>query len=81
MPSAEPPLAPGRVQVDGHERLDLSAGWSVAACAPDTCAAPAETAGLDWIPASVPGTAAGALRDAGIWYFGDDRDLDADEWW
>jgi len=75
------PLAPGRVHVDGHERLDLSAGWRVTACAPDACAAPGETDGLDWIPASVPGTAAGALRDAGLWEFGDDRDLDAEDWW
>ncbi|MGH2940682.1 MAG: glycoside hydrolase family 2 protein [Solirubrobacterales bacterium] len=81
MPSAELPLAPGRVRVDGHERLDLDAGWRVAACAPDGCAVPAETEGLDWVPASVPGTAAGALREAGLWDFGDERDLDAEDWW
>jgi len=81
VPSAELPLAPGQVHVDGHERQDLDAGWRVAACAPDACAAPAETDGLDWVPASVPGTAAGALRTAGIWDFGDGRDLDAEDWW
>ena len=81
VPSAELPLAPGQVHVDGHERQDLDAGWRVAACAPDACAAPAETDGLDWVPASVPGTAAGALRTAGIWDFGDGRELDAEDWW
>jgi beta-mannosidase len=82
VPSPEPPpLAPGRVHVDGHGRLDLDAGWSAAACAPDACATPAEAAGLDWVPASVPGTAAGALRDAGLWDFGDERDFDAEDWW
>ncbi len=81
MPSAEPPLAPGRIAVDGHERLDLEAGWRVAACAPDACATPGEAEGLDWVAASVPGTAAGALRDAGLWDFGAERDFDAEDWW
>ena len=31
--------------------------------------------------ARVPGTAAGALRDAGLWRAGDARDLDAEDWW
>ncbi len=81
MPSAELPPAPGRVRVDGHERQDLDAGWRVAACEPDACASPAEAGGLDWIPAAVPGTAAGALREAGLWDFGDERDFDAEDWW
>lgn len=81
MPSAELPLAPGRVRVDGHERQDLDGGWQVAACAPDACASPAETEGLDWVPAAVPGTAAGALREAGLWEFDDGRDFDASDWW
>jgi beta-mannosidase len=81
VPSAEPALAPGRVRVDGHERQELDAGWRAAACAPDACASPAEAAGLDWLPAAVPGTAAGALRAAGLWDFGDGRDFDAEDWW
>ena len=81
MPLTELQLAPGRVRVDGHERQDLDAGWRVAACAPDACASPAEAAGLDWVPAAVPGTAAGALREAGLWDFGDGRDFDAFDWW
>ncbi|HXW32124.1 MAG TPA: hypothetical protein VEJ21_03455, partial [Acidimicrobiales bacterium] len=34
---------------------------------------------LEWIPATVPGTAAGALRDAGVDY--EHRDFDAEDWW
>jgi beta-mannosidase len=82
VPSAEPlPPAPDAIHVDDHQRLDLSGGWQAAACAPDACATPAEAAGLDWLPATVPGTAAGALRDAGRWDFADGRDLDAEDWW
>jgi beta-mannosidase len=76
-----PPLTPGRFRVDGHVRDDLAAGWQAAACAPDACATPAEAGALDWIAASVPGTAAGALRDAGLWAPGDERDFDAEDWW
>lgn len=46
-------------------------------CAPaDPGGAPSEDA---WLPAAVPGTAAGALRDAGLPIEG--RDLDAEDWW
>jgi beta-mannosidase len=82
--SAEPlPPAPDAIHVDDHARQELDAGWSAASCAPDACATPAEAeaAGLDWIPATVPGTAAGALRDAGAWDFADGRDFDAEDWW
>jgi beta-mannosidase len=85
MPSPErrapAPPAPDAIRVEGHERLDLDAGWRVASCAPDACAAPGETDGLEWIAATVPGTAAGALRDAGEWDFADGRDFDAEDWW
>jgi beta-mannosidase len=36
--------------------------------------------GVGPLPARVPGTAAGALRDAGLWDPGDPRDFDAEEW-
>lgn len=85
MPSAEnrapAPPAPGAIRVDGHERHDLDSGWQVACCPPDSCEAPAQAEALDWFAASVPGTAAGALRDAGRWDFHDGRDLDAEDWW
>ena len=85
MPSAErggpAPPAPDAIRVDGHERQDLTEGWQVAACAPDASATPDGIDGLDWAAASVPGTAAGALRDAGLWDFADGRDFDAEDWW
>jgi beta-mannosidase len=36
--------------------------------------------GVGPLPARVPGTAAAALRDAGLWNHDDPRDFDADEW-
>jgi beta-mannosidase len=86
MPSPEggrvlPPPGPGAIHVDGHQRQDLLAGWEAAACAPDAFAAPGDLDGLDWTPASVPGTAAGALRDAGRWSYFEPRDFDAEDWW
>lgn len=38
---------------------------------------------IEWLPATVPGTAAGALRDAGRWKWGveDQRLLDGQDWW
>ncbi|MGH2863709.1 MAG: glycosyl hydrolase 2 galactose-binding domain-containing protein [Solirubrobacteraceae bacterium] len=40
-------------------------------------------ASIEWLPATVPGTAAAALRDAGAWRWGmEDRDvLDGRDWW
>jgi beta-mannosidase len=78
-PPSPPP--PDAVKVEGHTRQVLTDGWRAAPCAPDACAAPADTDDLTWLPATVPGTAAGALREAGAWRFGDDRDLDAEDWW
>jgi beta-mannosidase len=86
MPSPEgaaPGLAPARVRVEGHERQQLDQGWEAASCEPDACATPAEAeaAGLEWLAASVPGTAAAVLRDAGRWRPGDEHDFDAEDWW
>ncbi|HEY0278576.1 MAG TPA: hypothetical protein VGC32_09935 [Solirubrobacterales bacterium] len=86
MPSGESalapaPPAPSAIKVEGHERQDLIERWQVASCPPDACATPASAAGLGWIAARVPGTAAGALREAGSWDFSDERDFDADDWW
>jgi beta-mannosidase len=68
------------VRVEGHDRTELSA-WEAAACPPDAFAAPEELEALQWLAVSVPGTAAGALRDAGRWQPGEERDLDAEDWW
>ena len=48
----------------------------MACTSPGRCASPADLdgAGLDWTPATVPGTAAGAVG-------ADGRDFDAQDWW
>jgi beta-mannosidase len=40
-----------------------------------------EALGLSWKPAPVPGTAAQAERDAGVWTFESKRNFDATDWW
>ncbi|MBS1888316.1 MAG: glycoside hydrolase family 2 protein [Actinobacteria bacterium] len=76
-----PPSPAGRIRVDAHERLELDSGWEAASCAPDAVSSPEEAETLKWIGASVPGTAAGALRALGDWDYGTERDLDAEDWW
>jgi len=58
------------------ECIDLSPGE---AAAPDKLPRP----GSDWLGATVPGTAAGALRAAGRWSWGvdDESVLDGRDWW
>jgi beta-mannosidase len=70
-----------RIQVHAHICEQLAEGWEAASCPPEAVAGPYDARRLDWIPARVPGTAAGALQDAGRWSPGDTRDLDAEEWW
>ena len=66
---------------------DLLAGvaWECASSTPGELDGPERLsdASLDWLPASVPGTAAGALRDAGRWIWGSDDEqlLDGRDWW
>jgi beta-mannosidase len=59
------------------------AGWSCTATAPGLITAPGELSrhDLSWTPASIPGTAAGALLDAGRWTPAEDRSFDAEDWW
>jgi beta-mannosidase len=46
----------------------LNRGWELCSTAPDECATPAAAEELGgWLPASVPGTVAGALQAAGCW--------------
>ena len=68
------PVTVTRANVDAHERIALADGWSAACAEPGAGLSPD---GLRWIPARVPGTAAGALRDAGLAAGGD---LDAEDW-
>lgn len=77
-PSAENrPPAGRRVRVAAHESTPLASGWEAAALQAGAEGAPAPATA--WIPAEVPGTAAGALQRAGLWEPGG-RDLDAEEW-
>ncbi len=66
-----------RRRIVGHELLPLDRGWQAAATAPGASPSPADIEGLAWLPASVPGTGAGARRDAGL-PFGA---IDAEDWW
>jgi beta-mannosidase len=82
--SFERPLAPVSstlVGVEDHEPRDLSAGWQAARSAPEAQVDASCLDALDWIPARVPGTAASALRDAGLWRAGEPYDFDAEDWW
>ncbi|OYX04305.1 MAG: hypothetical protein B7Z15_17715, partial [Rhizobiales bacterium 32-66-8] len=71
------------VSVTGRRELRLTEGWRMALSSAGACDTPREAADLQgWLPARVPGTVAGALRDAGLF------DLDApislhdqDCWW
>lgn len=62
----------------------LSDGWEICATGPYECTGPeaVESAPRRWIRASVPGTAASALRAAGLWSLDDaERRFDAEDWW
>jgi beta-mannosidase len=59
----------------------LISRWEVAAAPAGAFADPAGLDGLAWLPATVPGTAASALRAAGAWSWADDRRFDAEDWW
>jgi len=56
--------------------MELDEGWEVACTSPGACAGPGDLdgLGLEWTPAQVPGTAAGAVG-------ADGRDFDAQDWW
>ena len=56
----------------------LDDGWHLARAAPGSHPAPPGEGQLDWLPAVVPGTVAGALRAAGV---AEPDDLDAHDWW
>ena len=63
------------------EREVLATGWQAACTPPDRALGADELEGLDWVAAKVPGTAAGALRDAGRWELGEPEDFDGEDWW
>jgi beta-mannosidase len=54
--------------VDGRVPRGPSGPWCLALTPPGACAGPGDLDGVTgWIPAPVPGTAASALRAAGLW--------------
>src|SRR3954454_8647169 len=57
--------------LDGELVLELTEGWELSR----------GESGETPIAATVPGTAAAAMRDADLWAPGDDLDFDADDWW
>lgn len=61
------------------------AAWFCASTAPGAAEHPGEleVTEADWYPATVPGTVAGALREAGSWSWGTDDEalLDGRDWW
>lgn len=68
---------PPRALVEGDQIRLLDREWQVAVAAPDEPVAASTFERLSWLPARVPGTVAGALRDAGR----EAGDLDAQDWW
>ena len=81
---AEPSVSPigrPRIHVDGHETHVLSAGWQAACSVPGLHPDMDGLDGLHWLPARVPGTAAGVLRDAGLWRLDESHGFDEEDWW
>ena len=68
---------PVRATISGHELIALDRDWQVASTDPDERPTPASLVGLAWLPAHVPGTAASAMRDAGI----EPSAVDSRDWW
>src|SRR6185295_12266740 len=72
-------------RASGHASDALAAGWSVASARPGAIAGPGalDAAGLDWVAATAPATAASALRAAGRFSLdeGAPRRFDAEDWW
>jgi len=72
----------GRVRgVDANRRIAIDRGWEVAPSPAGAIDDPKDIDGLDWIGASVPTTAAAALRAAKRWSWDDNRRFDAEDWW
>ncbi len=64
-------------------RRPLDSGWQVCSTRPDACADPQalEATRPAWLPASVPGTVAGAWRAASGFDWADTPDLDEQDHW
>ncbi len=75
----------GRLRaIRGHVDAPLPSGWQVAALPPGAAEDPAglARAAPEWVEATVPSTAASALRAAGLWSLDHPaRRFDAEDWW
>lgn len=57
-------------------------GWKAVSTPPSAWRDPSDLdPGAGWLPATVPGTAAGALAAAGLWRAGEASALDESDWW
>ncbi|HTR50038.1 MAG TPA: hypothetical protein VMJ10_04970 [Kofleriaceae bacterium] len=68
-------------RVRGRTRIALDRGWQCVATPAGAFAEPRQLRDAAWIPAAVPGTAAGALRAAGAWSWDEPRRFDGEDWW
>ena len=70
------------ISIDAHTEIPLGT-WELSSLPPGSAnhSAELERAAASWAPASVPGTAAGALESTGAWDLDQQRDFDADDWW
>lgn len=77
-------MGPAPAETDVQDLLTGST-WECRSSSPDAGIEPADLSLDDpsWMPAQVPGTAAGALRELELWHWGDDDEdlLDGREWW
>ena len=76
----------GRVRgVSGNAGIRIEHGWEVAAAPAGQSADHAALLGsldhLHWVPAQVPGTAASAMRAAGLWSIDEQRNFDGEDFW
>jgi beta-mannosidase len=70
------------LSMTGRVVQSLDHGWELALSAPHAWQAPADLSDAVWLPAIVPGTAAGALRALGQWSLDDPQPLhDKDVWY
>ena len=76
LPATDPPLS--AASAAARRWRDLSGTWEMAGTAPGAASGPDGITGLGWVQATVPGTAAGALRAAGA---PEPADLDSMDWW
>jgi len=70
-----------RVASTRQTTTTLRDAWQLAGVPAGAAEGPADLAGLDWLPAAVPGTVAGALREAGRWDGREALHIDGSDWW